>query len=230
MHRHETDSYDRLCREVERRQWWATWGPVVRSALLAMALAAGMWAAVLMGDCGDVAADPEPEPAPHPSASQRTPAAPDAEAFALAARMRAWQPLRVERVPGELDAVAVAIVTACRADPWPTPERCPDLTAAIAFRESSWDVNAVGARGERGLMQLHGIALAGEGREAAMDAAVNVRLGLAHLRRAQVMCRFVGRGDVSTALGAYGSGRCRSYRGSRLVERWEQELRAGGAL
>lgn len=176
-------------------------------------------------------ADPEPvveraaaSPVPEPRALP-----PDPDALALAARMRAWQPLWRERRPGELEEVAATVVAACRRDPWPTPERCPDLVAAVAFRESSWRADAVGARGERGLMQLlPGVATGGETAEAASDPEVNVRLGIAHLRRAQALCRFVGRGDVSTALGMYGSGRCRTYRGSRLVERWERELAGSG--
>ena len=153
------------------------------------------------------------------------PPEPDAEAFALAARMAAFQPLWTPRREGELEAVAGVIVTACRRDPWPTPARCPDLLAALAFRESSWRTDAIGARGELGLFQLlPGVALAGETRADALDPEVNARLALAHLRRAQAMCALLGRGDVATALGMYGSGRCLAYRGSRLLERWESEL------
>lgn len=222
------DSYDRLYREVRTAWFWATWGPVLRVVGWGVVLAAGMWLAVLSGDCGDVQADPEPVLEAHPAASQETPADPDPEAFALVARMRAWQPTWRETRPGELEAVASAIVTACRRDPWPDAARCPDLLGALTFRESSWRADAVGARREVGLAQLHGAAMAGETRESAAEPATNLRLALAWLRHAQSMCRLAGKGDVSTALGMYGSGRCRTYRGSRLLERWEVALRDGG--
>ena len=228
--REHTDSYDRLCRDVENRAWWALWGPVVRTVLAGIGLAAALWLVAMSGDCGDLRpahADPEPAVIPlHPSASQPIP--PDPEAFALAARMRAWQPTWRETRPGELEAVAAAIVEACRRDPWPDAARCQDLLGALTFRESSWRADAVGARREVGLAQLHGAAMAGETRESAAEPATNLRLALAWLRRSQFMCRLAGKGDVSTALGMYGSGRCRTYRGSRLLERWEVALRDGG--
>lgn len=225
------DAYARCCRDAEARwRWEGLWLPMLRTLAWGLALAALLWMAAAAGDCGDMAhADPEPLPEAHPAASQRIPAAPDAEAFALASRLAAWQPTWRPVREGELEAVAVAIVTACRRDPWPTPERCPDLLGALAFRESSFRANAIGARGEVGLFQLlPGVALAGETRASALDPEVNARLALAHLRRSESLCTLAGRPGVSVALGMYGSGRCRAYRGSRLLERWEAEVRAAG--
>lgn len=217
-----------------RDLWWKRWGGLVRTVVAGAFVAGALWAFVLLaGDCGDVAdvygndlgdrAGGEVQ-GDGPSAPRVDTARPDPEAFALQARMRAWRPTWAGS-EAELAEVAVAVVQACRANPWPDPARCPDLMAVLGFRESSWLPFAIGARGEVGLFQLHGIALAGETRRSALDVDVNARLALAHLHRAQVMCRLMGKGDVSTALGAYGSGRCRAYRGSRLVERWEVELR-----
>lgn len=175
-----------------------------------LCLAAGMFALMLLRSR---AARAEPTPPP------------DAESSALAARMRAWQPLWRPQRAGELEDVATAIVRACRADPWPSPERCPGLLAALAFRESSFRAGAVGRLGEVGLFQLRGVATAGETREAAMDPTVNARLALAWLRRSAFSCRLAGRDSDEAALSMYGSGRCRVYRGATLLLRWERELR-----
>lgn len=229
MHRHEhADAYDRRCREVASRYWWNIWGPVVRAVLAGIALAAGMWLASLTSDCGnvpDAGADPVPVLETHPP-----PAPVDGEAFALAARMRAWQPLWRARHAGELEEVTAAVVRACRAAPWPSPERCPDLLLALCFRESSLRADAVGALGEVGVAQLHGPALAGETREAAMDLDTNLRLALAWLRRSAFHCHLAGRDSVEAAISMYGSGRCRSYRGARLLLRWEAALRSAGGV
>lgn len=155
--------------------------------------------------------------------------APDAAAFALAARMQAWQPTWRERHPGELAEVATAIVAGCRVTPWPSAERCPDLLGALMFKESTWRVTALGRRGEIGLMQLlPGVATSGETRAAAADPVVNVRLGLTHLRRCAMLCTLAGHSTVEAAVSTYAGLRCRPSRGASLVMRWERELRAGG--
>ena len=200
------DAYERRCREVAWEWRMRTLGPLLHTAwILAVALACVL--AFSASDCGNVEAEP----------------APDASAFELAARMRAWQPTWAGNA-GELESVAQGIVAACRRDPWPSAERCPGLLAVLAFRESSWRPGAIGARGEVGLVQLHGAALAGETREAAADPDANLRLGLAWLKRSAFMCRLAGRDTVEAALSMYGSGRCRVYRGASLLLRWEREI------
>lgn len=228
---HIADLYAHRMRQWRTDERIALARGIVPFALGLAVFLACMW---LAGQgCGDVHAEPTPaavEELPHPSASQETPAAPDVEAFALAMRMRAWQPTWQERTPGELAAVASAIVTGCRRDPWPDRERCPDLLAALAFRESSWRVAAIGARGEAGLLQLHGAALAGEGRRDALDPDVNVRLGLAWLREAERTCARAGwgrRADFDArVLGAYGGSGCRATRGARMALRWADQIAA----
>lgn len=226
-----TDAYDRLCREVESRLWWRQWGSLVRSVAAGLGLALAAWLLVQAEDCGNVpnaAADPVPAEEPHPAASQGIPV--DPEAFALAGRFAAWQPLWRERHPGELAEMASAVLRACRENPWPSAERCPDLLLALAFKESSLRANARGRRGEIGLVQLMpGAATAGETREAAADPDVNLRLGLTWLRRCAALCRMAGRDSVEAALSAYAGMRCGPSRGAALVLRWETALRAGGA-
>lgn len=148
------------------------------------------------------------------------------EAPALAARMRVWQPLWRPLRAGELEGVAASVARACRADPWPSPERCPDLLAALAFKESSWRADVVGRRGEVGLVQIMpGPAMAGETRERAADPDRNLALGLAWLRRLAFSCRLAGRGSDEAALSAYAGLRCGPSRGAALALRWARELR-----
>jgi hypothetical protein len=147
----------------------------------------------------------------------------------LVAAMLAWQPTWHAVRPGELEAVAQAIGDGCAADPWPSEDRCPWLLAALAFRESSWRANAIGRRGELGLMQLHGLAHVGVSREEALVPARNVALALKWLRHGQDVCASAGwasRPDfVARVLGAYGGRGCRAGRGDLLALRWERELR-----
>lgn len=236
--RETTDLYARRVKERQREQRIDAAISLAKGAaplLLGLTLFA-LLVAWLGNGCGDVVHADEGADLAGPSDGPEAPTPigvgplVDAEAFALHARMRAWQPTWRARRDGELEAVALAIVRACRHNPWPTAERCPDLLGALAFRESSWRADAIGARLERGLFQLHGIARGGESDAELLDPEVNARLALVHLRRAEAHCRIVGRGDVSTSLGCYGSGRCRAYRGSRLLERWEIALRAAGGV
>lgn len=219
--------YAAHARESRRR----TLAPLLSFAgWLALALACVL-GFTLLSDCGDVQADPEPEPVPaaesHPAESQRIPV--DPEAFALAARFMVWQPLWRPRRAGELEVVAAAVMRACHAAPWPTPERCPDLLLALAFKESSLRSDAVGRRGEIGLVQLMpGAALAGETRADAADPERNLSLGLSWLRRAALLCRMAGHGGDEAALSVYAGLRCGPSRGAKLVLRWESELRGGG--
>ena len=234
--REHTDSYARLCREVQARYWWATWAPVLRTVLAGLGLAGALWLAALSGDCGDIrdaGADPEPAapPVDHAALAFARGYADgiDAQAFALAARFEAWQPTWRERHPGELAEVTSAVLLVCRASPWPTAERCPDLLLALAFKESSLRANARGRRGEIGLVQLMpGVATAGETREAAADPETNLRLGLAYLRRCALLCRMADKPNVEAALSVYAGLRCGPSRGGALVLRWEAELREAG--
>lgn len=236
-HEHYT-AYEAFARDL----WWKRWGSLVRTVVAGVFAAGALWAFVLLaGDCGDIAdvygndlerggggaADRDGLGS---AGSIAAAPAPDPEAFALQARMRAWRPTWAGS-DAELAEVAVAVVQACRANPWPDPARCPDLMAVLVFRESSFRVGAIGARGEVGLAQLHGLALAGESPAAALDPDVNLRLALAWLRRSAMMCRIAGDDSVEAALSAYGSGRCRVYRGARMLLRWEAEIRSvdGGA-
>lgn len=204
----------RLYAAAESRwRWHSVYLPLLRGLTWGLAVAACVWALSVAGDCGDVRGEPRP----------------DAEAFALVARLRAWQPTHRERHAGDLAAVAAAIVSACHADPWPDAARCPYLLASLTFRESSWQSKAIGRRGEMGLGQLHGAALAGESRESAMDPDVNLRLTLAWLRRCSALCRLAEHGEDEAALSAYAGLRCRPSRGAAMVLRWERDLREGGA-
>lgn len=210
MHRNDhTDSYSRLCREVESRLFWQTWGPVLRSVLWALALAAGMWLAVLVGDCGDVAADP----------------APDAEASALSRAALTWQPEAESRAE-TVHAVAVEVVDACReivGDRW--GDNCPSLLMALSWRESRWRPGVTGRPPWRavGLYQLHGAALDTWTREEARDMRRNTRLAADWLVQCDRAC--VGLDD---ALVMYATGTCdgdrRARWGARRLLRLAREL------
>jgi hypothetical protein len=148
---------------------------------------------------------------------------PDAEALELAARMAAWRPTWVG-APGELDTVADAIVRGCRQVPWPDAARCPALTAALAFRESSWRVGARGRLGEVGLLQLNHAARQRRSIADTEKPTTNVLLGLAWLKRCAFMCGLAGHRESVDALSLYAGLRCRSSAAARLVERWADEL------
>ena len=156
------------------------------------------------------------------------PQAPLTSAGELASRMQRWQPTWRERHAGELAEVAGAIVDGCARAPWPAPDRCVALTTALAFRESSFRVTAVGARGEIGLLQIMGAALQGETRETAADPQRNVELGLRWLAASAEVCRIAGwsgRPDFEErVLSKYAGLSCVPSRGARLVLRWAGEL------
>jgi hypothetical protein len=206
-HRKRWDALsDEALRDYRRRKyaplWQAVWWGAVFAAVLATTcLATGK-------GCGDVGAEP----------------AATVDAAALAARFLRWQPTWRPRRPDEAMTVASAIVAGCRETPWPSADRCPWLTAALAMREASWHVDAIGRRGEVGLMQLHGAALAGHTRDDAAEPETNVKLGLAWLRRCSALCGMAGHRDEASALSAYAGLRCRPSNGSRLVLAWEQDL------
>jgi soluble lytic murein transglycosylase-like protein len=77
----------------------------------------------------------------------------------------------------------------------------PLLVSILISSESNWNVDSIGSIGERGLMQVHGIAARGhdltkpEGQLAA---------GTAHFRRALDQCQ----GDLKKAFTAYATGSC----------------------
>lgn len=77
----------------------------------------------------------------------------------------------------------------------------------IAY-ESSWDHEVIGKLGERGYMQIHGLA-AGKYDEDDLNDPVNqLDAGIRYLRRAMDLCP----GDLRGALTMYGTGnRCRPY-------------------
>jgi hypothetical protein len=135
-----------------------------------------------------------------------------AAADRLADAMLAWQPLVRNRRGGEafvreLAGIDVAVVEAkrCAERPLLSLEKDPFLLAAIQFHESSWRPGVVGGRGELGLMQVHGVALQGLRRDAALDPATNVRLGYEYLLRCRRIC---GPGQNRLFLGAFASGAC----------------------
>src|SRR5688572_18916899 len=102
----------------------------------------------------------------------------DPSGRALAAAARRWQPTRASDGPF-LDELSRWATEACAEmrNPIPDARSCPALIVALAFRESSWRPDAVGRRGEVGLMQVHGRAMGGLDRTQASDPRVNVGLG-----------------------------------------------------
>jgi hypothetical protein len=177
----------------------------------------GTWFAIVLG-----LAAPACETAAHahPGGEESRPAS-------LARAARTWQPLwRGEE--SQLLEIATAIHEECGRNPWPDAERCPSLLMAIAFKESSWDPSAIGGRGEVGLMQIHGRALAGVSPSDAAAIRTNLRLGLAWLNQSAERCRHAGwehrRDFDERVLGAYASGECSPSRGGRLALRWARQL------
>jgi len=198
----------RLYRERERRTVHAL---IVQVCLCAVAFAVILW---LAGNgCGDVQAEPVDV----------------VRAQQLAKAMVDWQPTRA-RDADKLREYAGLFVRACgrMQAPLPNAERCPELLAAIAFRESSWRENAIGSRGEVGLMQLHGLALHGQPPTRALDPVLNVRLGARWLDYAGRLCN-QWRGKEShteRALSAYAGLGCVESRQARLALRYADEIRA----
>ncbi len=161
-----------------------------------------------------VARAERPRPSPPPRCVVRGPDDPAlrAQADRLARAMLAWQPLVRNRRGGEvwvrdLALIDVAVVESkrCSETALLSLEKDPYLLAAIQFHESSWRPAVVGGRGELGLMQVHGVALQGLRRDAALDPATNVRLGYEYLLRCRSIC---GPGPNDLFLGAFASGAC----------------------
>ena len=78
----------------------------------------------------------------------------------------------------------------------------PNLVAAMAFRESRFDVNAVSRRGAQGVMQLMPKTARALGVKDAFDARQNVFGGAKYLK--YLLDRF--HGDVNLTLAAYNAG------------------------
>lgn len=100
----------------------------------------------------------------------------------------------------------------------------PELVLALSYRESRWQEGVVGARGEVGLMQIHGVAL-GKWRHrphVVWHPALNLRLGVLHLQRAVNDCL----GDLGWGLGKYATGECRPPRNDEdtQVIAWAYEM------
>jgi len=78
----------------------------------------------------------------------------------------------------------------------------PNLVAAMAFRESRFDANAVSQRGAQGIMQLMPRTAAALGVHDAFDARQNVFGGTKYLK--YLLDRF--HGDIDNTLAAYNAG------------------------
>jgi soluble lytic murein transglycosylase-like protein len=78
----------------------------------------------------------------------------------------------------------------------------PNLIAAMAFRESRFDTNAVSHRGAQGVMQLMPRTARALGVSDAFDPRQNVEAGTKYL--ASLLRRF--HGDVELSLAAYNAG------------------------
>lgn len=145
----------------------------------------------------------------------------------LAAKMLAWQPTR-QRDADEIRTVAGLLVRACKRmrSPMPDADGCPELLAGITFRESSWRPEAIGSRGEVGLFQLHGRALAGVPPLMAMEPETNVRLGRQWLDYAARVCARWKDDDTHTerALSAYAGLGCVTSQNARLALRYADEI------
>jgi len=160
-----------------------------------------------------IAHDKKPRPVPLACRPrERTDPALAAEGGKLARAMLAYQPLVRRRENGEawirtLALHDVAAVERMRCEEKPILSRAEDpyLLAAIQFHESSWRPEVVGQRGELGLMQVHGVALQGLRRDAAIEPETNIRLGYEYLLLCRRMC---GDGPPELALGAFASGAC----------------------
>lgn len=109
----------------------------------------------------------------------------------------------------ELASWAIAV-----AGEWNEPS--PSLLLAVSFRESSWKTTAIGALGERGLLQIHGRAA----RRVRREPLAEFRAGAHWMRLAIEQCSSVERG-----LFMYATGRCGAptWR-ERLALRWARMM------
>ena len=177
-----------------------------------LCLAAFVLVLSLVGNgCGDVQAEPVDT----------------VRAQQLAKAMLDWQPTtRVHE--DKLREYAGLFVAACKRMRQPIPDRdgCPELLAAVTFRESSWQERAIGSRGEVGLFQVHGLALSGVPPTMALDPATNVRLGVQWLDYAARMCaQWQGKDTYAErSLSAYAGLGCVTSRTARLALRYALEI------
>jgi soluble lytic murein transglycosylase-like protein len=119
-------------------------------------------------------------------------------------------------VPSGFAATSVAKPLAVNAFPLPVPHYLaqiigdaaakyrvdPNLIAAMAFRESRFEANAVSSRGAQGIMQLMPRTARSLGVSDSFDARQNVYAGTKYL--ASLLQRF--HGDVTLSLAAYNAG------------------------
>ncbi len=151
---------------------------------------------------------------------------------AMRARLRVWErpdgtPVyagHCRRAAGGCEArlrrLSTFIVASARVhdvDPW--------VLAAIAVRESGANPNALGARGEFGVMQLHPASRHGRSAMALCAGApgtcprIDVDAAAVLLRAGRDRC-----GSISAALGLYNSGRCGETAYSASVLRMRELL------
>ena len=97
-------------------------------------------------------------------------------------------------VPQYLASIITAAATKYRVD--------PNLIAAMAFRESSFNANAVSSRGAQGIMQLMPRTARALGVMDSLDPQQNVFGGTKYLK--SLLDRF--HGDIDMTLAAYNSG------------------------
>ena len=111
----------------------------------------------------------------------------------------------------------------------------PFLVVALIERESSWNPRAVGAAGERGVMQIHPAGgawakygPAGASWDAAFNVPTNIRVGTLWMAWKRRHC---GTSDPRLWLSAYQGGRCRATTYSRAIVARAAALRTlGGRL
>lgn len=153
----------------------------------------------------------------------------EAPADPLAVAAVTFQPTRAADL-AHLDRLALEIRVAClrMREPLPDRNRCPALLMALTYRESSWRPAAIGARGEVGLMQVHGVAAFGYARAELLLSATNLAAGSRWLDRCALACRASGwasRSDfVERVLSRYAGIGCVPSSGARLALRWMRRL------
>lgn len=109
---------------------------------------------------------------------------------ALIAVILRLQSLPVTHGPAEVRARLLAATIAEEAERFDLP---PELVAAVAAHESMFRRDAIGARGEQGLMQLKRGTVATRGYDHLSDAGlrqprINIHLGARHLSRVRALC------------------------------------------
>lgn len=145
----------------------------------------------------------------------------------LAERVLSWQPLHRRREAAVREIVRTTQAVCSGSD---LPD-CAPLMLALFHRESSLRADVVGARGEVGLGQLHGVALYGHTAEAVTaDVSLQVALAARWLAHAAERCRRSGWTSHVTerALSAYAGIGCVRSRAAARVLRHAAELREDG--